>query len=194
MIARLRGAVIDVRADSVILDVAGVGYKVRAGAPVLAQAHERRGEELSVYTYLAVREDALELYGFETSEELSLFELLIGVSGIGPKSALSIMNLGDTEGLRSAIANGDIAYLTRVSGIGRKTAEKIVLELREKAGGMESSADGGSVTGADADVIDALTSLGYTLRQAREALKSVPKEITGTSDKLREALRILGTA
>jgi Holliday junction DNA helicase RuvA len=191
MIGSLQGAVASLFRETVILDVGGVGYRVHVKAAVLARA--KPGDALRLFTHLSVREDALELFGFETSEELSFFVLLIGVSGIGPKSAIAIMNLAEVSELSGAIAKNDVSYLTRVSGIGKKTAEKIVLELRDKVGGGEG-ADGAGYTRADADVLDALTTLGYSVREAREALKRIPADVTDEGSRLREALRLLGTS
>jgi Holliday junction DNA helicase RuvA len=136
-----------------------------------------------------VREDALDLYGFESQGEVALFQQFISISGIGPKSGLSIMNLADEHTLRTAIASGDTAYLTRVSGIGKKIAEKVVLELKDK---MIVSGDASPLAREDGDVLQALEALGYGRSEAREALKRVPKEAKGTNERLKETLKILG--
>lgn len=188
MIGQLRGRIEHTGKDSVLLDVGGVGYRVRVSTSTLQKATV--GGELTLKTYLAVREDALDLYGFETLDEVAFFELLIGVSGIGPKSGLAIMNLGEVAMLRAAVGQGDIAYLTRVSGVGKKNAEKIVLELRDKLGG--SLEHGAPLLQEDADVIAGLESLGYGRHEAREALKHVSTSTEGTSERLREALKLLG--
>ena len=134
-----------------------------------------------------MREDALDLYGFLNYEELEFFEMLIGVSGIGPKGALAILSIASTETLRKAIGTGDTSYLTKISGIGKKTAEKIVIELRDKMGEQEK----GSSMQEELDAMEALKSLGYSQNEIREALKKVPPDLN-TNEKIREALKILG--
>ncbi len=169
--------------------VGGIGYKVATTKEVLARTSV--GSQVTLWTHLAVREDALDLYGFPTEEELRFFELLLTVSGIGPRSALGILDIASVETLRSAIAHEKSEYLTKVSGIGRKTAEKIVLELRDKVGvsaeGSEHSLRG------DSEALEAMRALGYSANEARDALRKVPKEIEKSNDRLREALKILGS-
>ena len=134
-----------------------------------------------------MREDALDLYGFLDRKELEFFEMLIGVSGIGPRSALAILGITSTDTLRKAIGTNDTNYLTKISGIGKKTAEKIIIELRDKIGEEKE----GSSLQEELDALEALKSLGYSQNQAREALKKVESNID-TNAKIREALRILG--
>lgn len=186
MIGRIEGEVSVKRAGFVILSAGGVGYKIAATREALAGL--KAGEKAVLWTHLAVREDSLDLYGFRAEDELHLFELLLTVSGVGPKSALAILDLAPVETLRSAIAGGNAQYLTKVSGVGRKTAEKIVLELREKVG----AGIAGPALQGDEDALDAMRSLGYTLHEARDALRKVPHEVTEGSERLRAALKILG--
>jgi Holliday junction DNA helicase RuvA len=183
MIGYLKGRVIDQDLKSVILDVSGVGYKIYTNT---AQIDSKKNEFLEFWTYLAVRENALDLYGFTTKEELGFFELLITVSGIGPKSAMGILTVASVSNLRNAIVSGDTSHLIKVSGVGKKNAEKIVVELKDKLTGFEV---GGSVS-ADVDVIEALKALGYGEREAREALKKVT-DSKDTSDKIKKALKLL---
>jgi len=188
MIGRLEGDVSAVRGGFIILTAGGVGYKVAVTRDTLLAMKE--GVRTALWTYLAVREDVLDLYGFRTEEEKRFFELLLTVSGIGPKSALAILDIASVETLQSAIAGGNASYLTKVSGIGKKTAEKIVLELRDKVGaGDETSSR--SLSG-DEEALEAMRALGYTHTEAREILRKVPKEIESGSERLREALRIVG--
>ena len=183
MIGYIRGKIIDQDLKSVILDVSGVGYKIFTNTATLERTSEK---ETSFWTYLAVRENALDLYGFQSKEELSFFELLLTVSGIGPKSALGILNIASIQNLRSAIATGDTTHLTKVSGIGKKNAEKIVIELRDKIEEMESD----SSLSQDIDALEALKSLGYGEREAREALKKVSDE-KNTGEKIKKAMKLL---
>lgn len=188
MIGYLKGKIIDQDLKSVILDVSGVGYKIFTNVSKiepLSSNIEHRPVEF--WTHLAVRENALDLYGFTTKEELNFFELLISVSGIGPKSALGILTVATLPNLRHAISSGDTSHLTKVSGIGKKNAEKIVLELRDKIEGLVS--DLGDSTSGDIDALEALKSLGYSEREAREALKKSQGDTT--EKKVRSALKLL---
>jgi Holliday junction DNA helicase RuvA len=142
------------------------------------------------WTYLVVREDALDMYGFTDQTEVNFFELLIGVSGIGPKSALAILSLAPPETLRKAITSGDTGYLTKVSGVGRKSAEKIVLELRDKLGAIDLPGLREDLE-RESDSIEGLQALGYSLREAREALRKVPDNVTDPSERIRQALKSL---
>ena len=185
MITYIEGPVAHVADEQLVVNVGGIGYKVFATPSTLSQAEKE--EHVALWTHLAVRENALDLYGFISRDELLFFELLIGVSGVGPKSALSILALADTVTLKSAIAQGDTSYLTKVSGIGAKNAQKIVLELNDKIGTV--AADGALQD--DADAIDALAAMGYSIAEAREALKKVPQDAQGAQRRLKEALKQL---
>lgn len=188
MIAMLSGKIIFCGERYAVLDVRGVGYKVYLSADGLRRAAVNT--EATFWTHTHVREDALDLFGFGTRAELEFFEMLIGISGVGPRSALSIISVAPLDALKRAVAQGDMSYLTKVSGIGKKTAEKIVLELRDKLGGLEG---GGGVAGStEGDALDALEALGYSVREAREALQGVPSEVSGTEARLKAALKILG--
>lgn len=188
MIAYLSGTVLAVRDSHLVLDVHGVGYKVHCTTHTLD--HARTTRECSLHTHLAVREDAMELFGFEAYEELELFQLLIGVSGIGPRSALGIIGLESIDKLSSAIAHSDIGYLTKVSGVGKKSAEKIVLELRDKVGTLDVTRANGAYDESE-DVLEALHTLGYRMEEAREVLRTIPEDITEPGARIKEALRML---
>lgn len=183
MIGYLKGKIIHQDLKSVILDVSGVGYKIFTS---LASLDSSKNDIQEFWTYLAVRENAMDLYGFTTKEELGFFELLITVSGIGPKSAMGILSVASVSNLRNAIVSGDTSHLVKVSGVGKKNAEKIVVELKDK---LVSSGEEYHVSG-DVDVIEALKSLGYGEREAREALKKVIGE-NSTSEKIKKVLKIL---
>jgi Holliday junction DNA helicase RuvA len=187
MIARLRGRPAARTSDGLVLDVNGVGYLVAATPSVLRRAGA--GSELTVETYLHVREDALQLYGFADGEERELFVHLLTVSGVGPKVALAVVSGSPPGELRKAIALGDHARFQAIPGIGKKTAERIVLELREKLG---SVSDAGLAAVADSPghlvARDALVELGYTLVDAERALAEVDPELP-PEERVKLALR-----
>ncbi len=188
MIGHIEGTVRALRPGFAILSAHGVGYKLFATKQSLASL--ALGTEASFWTHLAVRETALDLYGFVEEEELRFFDLLLTVSGIGPKSALAILDIASVETLRSAITQSNAGYLTNVSGIGKKTAEKIILELRDKVGlGQEGNS---GVLKGDEEALEAMRALGYSPAEARDALRKVPLEITGSNNRLREALKLMG--
>lgn len=191
MIASLAGILVSRGEKTVIIEVAGIGYRVFLSADSMAKLPQI-GESFKLHTYQHVREDALELYGFLHPSEQQLFELLIGISGIGPKSALSIIGVGGIDQLRRAIAAGDISYLSKVSGIGKKTAEKIVLELREKMAGRGIVSDHPALRD-EADALDALMSLGYSRDEARSALAAVRDESLPIEKRVSAALKKLGS-
>jgi Holliday junction DNA helicase RuvA len=180
VIARLRGTVAARTAAGVVLDVGGVGYLVAATPRVSA----RVGEETTVETYLHVREDALQLYGFASADERELFELLLGVSGVGPKVALAIVSGSTPTELRRAIAREDTARFEAIPGIGRKTAQRVVLELREK---LAKSPDVDLASGAVL-ARDALVELGWSMLDAEGALSGVDATLP-IEEQVRQALR-----
>ena len=167
MIGRIEGTVSAKRPGFAIVSAGGVGYKVALTSEALASL--KNAKPATLWTHLAVREDSLDLYGFRSEDELYFFELLLSVSGIGPKSALAILDIAPVATLRSAIASGNAQYLTKVSGIGRKTAEKIVFELKEKVG--TTSKDAADTLKRDEEALEAMRSLGYTQAEARDALR-----------------------
>jgi Holliday junction DNA helicase RuvA len=173
-----------------VIETGGIGFKIFASSQTIRRAGALGGEK-KLFTHFHIREDAMELYGFLSEEELSFFELLISVSGVGPKSALSIIDVADLEELSAAIQEGRPDLLTKASGIGRKTAERIIVELRNK---MKSSRSGAVVEKmeTDADLVEALSNLGYRREEVREALAKVSKKTVGVEVRLKEALQILG--
>ena len=184
MIAHISGTILAVTDKSIIVETAGVGYRVFATAETLLKY--KNGETASLWTSHIIREDSQDLYGFENQTDQDLFELLRGVSGIGPKSALGVMNVATIGTIARAINANDVGYLTKISGIGKKTAEKIILELRDKLPAiMETTLDDSSH-----DVIDALIALGYSESKARDASRSLDPSLD-TQAKIREALRLL---
>ena len=190
MIRQLRGIIAEISEGAVVLDVAGVGYLVATNK---IPHTTKIGSETTLHTYLAVRENALDLYGFEHRDELEIFELLITLPKIGPKSALQILSQADIELLKNAVLNNDATYLSKMSGIGKKTADKIVLELSDKfAKRYDAGAAIGQTGNSDAsDVIDALVTLGYPLADARSIVQKLPPHISA-NDAIKEALKQLG--
>ena len=187
MISFVKGTLIMKTDRFIILSVNDIGYRIFVNTQTLKKM-PKNGEMVSLWTHLYNREDTQELYGFPEYAELDFFEMLIQIPGIGPKSALAVLAVAPLDTLKKAISSGETSYLTKVSGIGRKTAEKIVLELREKLGALETKT---SIFKEDQDVLEALQSLGYTSGEAREALKQIPEDIEGASNRIKEALKIL---
>jgi len=188
MIGFLEGK-IEWRTDKyVIININGIGYKVFISLNTFKNL-PKKGEKAKLYTYLYVRENIFNLYGFLNQEELEFFELLVSVSGIGPKGALAILSVASVKTLKKAIITGESEILTKVSGIGKKMAGKIVLELKNKI--PDVSIEGEKMT-FDNEVIDALMALGYKLSEARDALQKIPEDIKEVGEKVKQALKILG--
>lgn len=187
MIANLRGLVTATGKDWIVIRVGGVGFQVSVPRTVLEVAQP--GQEATLHTHLHVRENELALYGFSSEEELALFRLLLGVSGIGPKVALSTLSALPPDRLQAAIAQEDVATLARVPGIGPKTAKKLVFDLRDKVQAELGRGEAPpAITEADADLIAALTSLGYSVVEAQEAMRSLPSEPLPLDERVRLAL------
>jgi Holliday junction DNA helicase RuvA len=180
VISRLRGVVAARSSAGIVLDVGGVGYLVAATPRVSA----RVGDEATIETYLHVREDALQLYGFASADERELFELLLGVSGIGPKVALAIVSGSPPADLRRAIARDDLARFEAIPGIGRKTAQRVVMELKEKIGEPAAVGSGGGALLAR----DALVELGWSVVDADRALAEVDESLP-VEEQVRSALK-----
>jgi Holliday junction DNA helicase RuvA len=196
VIAFVEGKVADVGADSAVVDVGGVGYRVFCGPGTLAALKE--GERARLHTHHLVREDQQALYGFRSVEELGFFELLITVTGVGPKVALSIVSSRPVVDLQLAILQGDEAVLTAVSGVGKRLAARVILELKEKvaAAGGAAGAVGGKpgAGGAESETVAALQALGYTASEAREAARGAVAALpVGASleERVKAALRVL---
>jgi holliday junction DNA helicase RuvA len=189
MIGYLSGKVIYSKEKYIIIDVQGVGYKVFVSSSVTQSITEN--DTISLWIYTAVREDTLDLFGFLHELDQEIFELLLNVSGIGPKSALGILSVADIGSLAHAIKNENVSYLTQVSGIGKKTAEKIVIELKDKMEKLTLEYESDEPDHVR-DVIDALLAMGYHERSIREALRSLDESITNTSEMIRESLKMLG--
>ena len=186
MIRMVRGTVMARGKDYLVIDVGGLGYKVFVPEPAALGAPA--DEVLTLHTYLQVREDALNLFGFADSEELAMFELLLGVNGVGPKVALAALAVLNPDMLRMAVASEEPAMIARVPGIGKRTAEKIVLELRDKVKHVSGLQALATATDVDSEVIDALISLGYSVVEAQRAVQKLPKEAGDVEERLRLAL------
>lgn len=188
MIAKINGKIAYFRDHYVVVDVGGVGYKAFVTDFTMGKIAGKVEIELFTHTY--VREDTLSLYGFLILDELEMFELLISISGIGPKAAIGILSIAEPKTIRTAVISGDSSILTRVSGVGRKTAERVILELKNRIAELPGEDQG--TARADSEAIEALTSLGYSATQARVALKAVPEKVKGVSERVRAALKSLG--
>jgi holliday junction DNA helicase RuvA len=194
MIAHVMGEVVEKTNDALIIDVGGLGYEVQVAASDFEAA--KLGETIKLYTHDHLRETAHELFGFSHLSAKRLFELLISVSGVGPKMALAILSLGDVETTRTAIARADSSFLQRASGVGKRLAERVCVDLKDKVG-----APGSLVTdnlghsghiGAGDDALDALLALGYSLQQANEALKDVDPT-ADVQTRVKHALQQIGS-
>ena len=189
MIAQIEGKIVGIKGNAVIVMVGGIGYRVAVSSYTLGKVAGKQ-ENILFHIHTHVREDMFALYGFLDEEELTMFELVISISGIGPKVALSILSIADVKTICTAIVNKDPSILTRVSGVGKKTAERVIIELQNKVGDMDLADQSSALI--DQDAIEALTSLGYSVTEAREGLKMVPASITDVSARIRQTLKNLG--
>ncbi len=183
MLSYIKGTIIAKLKDDLIVRSGELGYRITVTPLLLSEA--KPGGEIELYLHEAARENAIEHYGMKTLDELDLFESLLSVSGVGPKSALAFLSLSSVSSLRAAIARGDADMLTQVSGIGRKTAERVILELKNKVGdiSVRENEVGGS------EELQALMSLGYSATQARDALSRVDASISDSGARIKEALK-----
>ena len=189
MIAYLKGKIIHKGSGIIILENNKIGYKVFLGEEFFNSIS--LDEEREIFIYQQIKEDANDLYGFRNFSDLELFELLISVSGVGPKSALGILNLAGGADIKEAILSGDSASLTKVSGIGKKTAERIVVELKNKLDLFPATEKQIALDDSDSEVFDALVSLGYADTDIRQALKQLPADTAGVEAKIKSALKFL---
>lgn len=188
MIARVHGRVLSVEPDSLVVDVAGVGYRVRVPQSLLQEV-QSAGEVITLHTHLHVRENEMTLYGCTDEEQLALFQALIRVSGIGPRTALNIISAVSHQALRESITSGDVAALVRIPGIGKRTAERMITDLKDKLGSTGAPSQAGLSTG-DAEVVAALTALGYSAAEALQATRALPPaEDSPLEERIRLALR-----
>jgi Holliday junction DNA helicase RuvA len=190
MIASIRGIVNLIGKDHVILIVGGIGVRVNVPRPVL-ESVSAVGRSLNLHTHLVVKETELSLYGFESDEDLMLFEVLLGVNGVGPKVGLAILSTLSPDVLKGAIAREETAVLQRVPGIGKKTSERMMFHLRDKLDLTTDVATMPFVTDLDGDVIDVLTSLGFSIVEAQSALQHIPRDVTDLDARVQLALQNL---
>lgn len=189
MIAHIRGTIAEKFAGSVVVDVSGIGYEVAVPQDDFDQAELR--SEVTFHTYHHVREQSEELFGFSTLAAKKLFELLITVQGVGPKAALAILSLGNAEQVRNGIANSDALFITKASGVGKKTAERVVVDLADKVGlPVQYNQTGALQTelNMNDEALEALMALGYTLADASRALEGIDQKLP-TNQRVKEALR-----
>ena len=198
MYAHLDGIIADMGVDTLVIDCNGVGYQLTVTADTLSSA-PGIGQRMKVYTYLSVREDAMELYGFRTKEEKKMFERLKGVTGIGPKSAMGILSALGVQGLSIALAAGDAAAIARAPGVGKKTAQRLILELKDKvteedllASGPKASSAPRRSKGPEAEAIEALMALGYASSEAAQAVSAVLGQADTSNELIRLALKGMG--
>lgn len=188
MIAKIKGKIEYLGENFAVVDVSGIGYKIFLTPYVIGKISGKEEGEFFVHTY--VREDTLALYGFLNQDELEMFELLISITGIGPKAGLGILSIATPKTIKTAILNEDSSILTKVSGIGKKTAERVILELQNKIADISEGEKGEAVV--DSDSIEALVTMGYSLTEAREAMKQVPEEVKDIGQRIKLALKNLG--
>lgn len=190
MIGHLKGEVFFKEGNYIILDVNGVGYKVLGSRDVLAKAHKSSPLELFIYTH--VREDNISLFGFLEAQDLKLFENLISVSGIGPKTAMNIFGVGDRSQIVSAIISADTSFFKSVPRLGQKNAQKIIIELKNKFGGIaELDLSGEDISGSE-EVVIALKGFGFTSKEIYDAIRSVKKDGQKITETIKLALKYLG--
>ncbi len=190
MIGFLKGKVKYFDNASIVIDTQGVGYKVTVPSEVLGKA--KINQEIEVYTYTYVREDALELFGFSDPLDLKLFEQIIGVSGIGPRIAINIFSFGNRDSIVSAVAKADVSFFTAIPRLGTKNAQKLIIELKSKVGSLEELDLTGEADGEVKEVLSVLKSFGFSISEAKEALKNIDKTVETVEEKIRLALKYLG--
>lgn len=191
MIATLRGEVSQIEENALIVEVGGVGLRVFAPAPVRTNA--KAGEIIFLFTHLVVREDALTLYGFESQADRDLFNILLGVDGVGPKVALSVLSTLTLETIQRAIFAEEEELLSKVPGVGKKTAQKMAIHLKDKLKPVDALGKIAALTDYDSEVLAALTALGYSVIEAQAALQSIPKDAPkDVEERLRVALQYIG--
>jgi len=187
MIASISGKINKLNGNILIVEAGGIGYRVFV--PVNYADNLKLGEIIKLHTHQHIREDILDLFGFLTEAELTFFEKLISVSSVGPKSALAVMSIAQVADLEKAILQEDLDFLTSISGVGKKTAQRIVLELKGKIVDQGDS----SLSSGDKEVMEGLVNLGYTVKEVKEVINKIPKDTKGTAERIKTALKIIGS-
>lgn len=185
MIATLRGEITQIEENAIVVEVGGVGLRVFV--PATLRTKLKAGEAIFLYTHLVVREDALTLYGFESQADRELFNLLLGVDGVGPKVALSVLSSMTLDAVQRAVFADEAELLSRVPGVGKKTAQKMALHLKDKLKPTDALARVAAMSDTDSEVLAALTSLGYSVVEAQTAIQAIPKD---APDDVEERLRL----
>lgn len=191
MISYIQGKIIFQDDKSIIIKTDNIGYQIFVTSMLLEKIRKEKLENLELYTYLNVREESLELFGFIDPEELKFFKMLLSVNGVGPRMALHILSLSNLSEIKKAIVNNRAEFLTKVSGVGKKTAERVVMELRYKIDEIKIGGKDAKLSTEEEEVIDALLGLGYRISDAREAIKKIPEDLADASQKLKAALKLL---
>ncbi len=190
MIGYLKGKIEFIDGQYIILNVSGVGYRVLVPNKIFSTS--KISEDLKLFTYTHVREDALDLFGFANLPDLKLFEQLISVSGVGPKTALSIFSFGERASIIEAVIAGNVDFFTKVPRLGRKNAQKIIIELKTKLGSLEDLDLSAQADGASSEVLAALKSFGFTVKESQDAIRNIDKNIKNVGEKIKHALKYLG--
>ncbi|MCL5612209.1 MAG: Holliday junction branch migration protein RuvA [Chloroflexi bacterium] len=191
MIATLRGEIIQIEDNALVVEIGGVGLRVFVPAQV--RGRMKTGEAILLYTHLVVREDALTLYGFESQSDRELFNMLLGVDGVGPKVALSVLSTLTVDTVQRAVFSDEAEILSRVPGVGKKTAQKIALHLKDRLKPIDALSKIASMSDADSEVLAALTALGYSVIEAQTAIQALPKDAPkDVEERLRMALQYTG--
>ncbi len=191
MIATLRGEIIQIEDNALVIEVGGVGLRVFVPAQV--RGRMKTGEAILLYTHLVVRQDALILYGFDSQSDRELFNMLLGVDGVGPKVALSVLSTLTVDAVQRAVFTDEAELLSRVPGVGKKTAQKIALHLKDRLKPIDALSKIASMSDADSEVLAALTALGYSVIEAQTAIQALPKDAPeDVEERLRMALQYTG--
>jgi Holliday junction DNA helicase RuvA len=191
MIATLRGEITQIEDNAIIIEIGGIGLRVFVPLPLRGRI--KAGEAAFLYTHLVVREDALTLYGFESQADRDLFNILLGVDGVGPKVALSVLSSMTLEAVQRAVFADEAELLSRVPGVGKKTAQKIALHLKDKLKPLDALAKVAAMSDTDSEVLAALTALGYSVIEAQTAIQALPKDAPDdVEERLRLALQFTG--
>jgi len=189
MIGSIKGQISLIDGDYIIVETGGVGYRVLVPSSI---SSKKEGEKVALFIHTHVKEEALDLYGFDDVKDLKLFQYLIGVNGVGPKTAITLFSFSNRDRIVKAVLNGDVAFFTRVPRLGKKNAQKIIIELKNKLGDDSSLDLSEPESTDDKEVIEALRAFGFSVKESRDALKNIEDKDVGTEEKIKFALKSLG--